>query len=173
MTHVFEKAGLGRAPFRVVGFELKTYQAVPGDPGCPIQPGASCDYCATAIVETFYITDAAGKRFHVGNECVKKTGDKGLVDEAKRTAAKIRREASHARDAERIERARALLEAPEIQAALAATPHPHAWAEKQGLSALEFVTWMLGRAGNAGRIRACRVIEAAEKAAQAAEPASR
>ena len=39
--HPFEKRGLGRAPFRCVGFYESKYQAIPGDPSCPIQPGST------------------------------------------------------------------------------------------------------------------------------------
>ncbi len=44
--HVFERAGLGLAPFRFVGMEEKTFQACPG---APIQAGSSCDYCGTGM----------------------------------------------------------------------------------------------------------------------------
>src|SRR5215831_9819973 len=74
VMHKFEQAGLGKAPFRVVGYTREIYQAVPGDPNCPCQPGAACDYCMTAIVDTFWIRSSDGRRFKVGCDCVYKTG---------------------------------------------------------------------------------------------------
>lgn len=75
-VHVFERAGLGRAPFKVVGsFELK-WQA---HPGAPIQPGGSCDYCGQGIMYAAAIRSADGKQFKVGCDCVARTGDAGLL----------------------------------------------------------------------------------------------
>lgn len=75
-VHVFERAGLGKAPFRFVGFYEKTYQACPG---APIQPGSTCDYCGQGIMICCEILSADGKRFKVGSDCVNKTGDRGLI----------------------------------------------------------------------------------------------
>lgn len=74
--HIFERAGLGKAPFRCVGsFELK-WQACPG---APIQPGGSCDYCSQGIMYAYAIKSADGRRFKVGCDCVMRTGDAGLI----------------------------------------------------------------------------------------------
>ena len=43
--HCFERAGLGKAPFRLVGFFECKWQAAPD---APVQPGKSCDYCYQA-----------------------------------------------------------------------------------------------------------------------------
>ena len=75
-THVWERAKLGVAPFRFVGVTIKTYQACPD---APIQPGTCCDYCGTGIMEVCIIRDARGKEFKVGNDCVRRTGDAGLI----------------------------------------------------------------------------------------------
>lgn len=86
-VHVFERAGLGRAPFRFERFEVSKYQACHG---APIQPGTSCDYCGTGIMNVFWIRSADAKEFKVGCDCVHKTGDAGLVkavrDEERRQA---------------------------------------------------------------------------------------
>jgi hypothetical protein len=75
-AHVFEKAGLGRAPFKVVGcFELK-WQA---HPGAPVRAGGSCDYCGNAIMYAARIKSADGRTFKVGSDCVARTGDAGLL----------------------------------------------------------------------------------------------
>lgn len=76
--HVFEIAGLGKAPFKLVYVEDVYFQeirmAIHGI------PRGSCDYCSTAITTLFYIDSADGKRFHVGCECVKKISDRGLIE---------------------------------------------------------------------------------------------
>jgi len=48
--HRFEAAGLGTAPFKVVGFSVEKFQACQG---APIQCGTSCDYCGTGIMNTY------------------------------------------------------------------------------------------------------------------------
>lgn len=83
--HRFERVGLGKAPFRVTGFGRFVFQAVPGDPNCPIQPGTSCDYCGTGIMDAAIVTSADGKKFKVGCDCVAKVGDGGLLNAIRRS----------------------------------------------------------------------------------------
>lgn len=80
--HVFERAGLGKAPFRFVGYSERKYQACPD---APVQPGASCDYCGTGIMGCYEVRSADGKRFVVGCDCIEKTGDAGLIRAYKRS----------------------------------------------------------------------------------------
>lgn len=62
--HVFEEAGLGKAPFY---FE-------------DIHEGwTSCDHCGRSIYWQFSIASSDGKHFIVGSSCVAKTGDYGLI----------------------------------------------------------------------------------------------
>lgn len=75
-VHKFEASGLGKAPFRCVGYGRLTYQACPG---APVQPGGTCDYCGTAIIDAFRIRGIDGREFKVGSDCVLKTGDAGLI----------------------------------------------------------------------------------------------
>jgi len=155
VIHVFEKAGLGKAPFRFVGMHKEVYCACPG---APVQPGSSCDYCGQGIMFVCTIQSADGRRFKVGCDCVHKTGDAGLrkvVDAAK---AKVDREARHARDAARIEEALALL--PTVEAKLAAQPHPRGFA---GLTKLDWAHWMLKNAGTTGKLQVAKAITVAAK----------
>ncbi len=156
--HKFEKAGLGLAPFRVVGNEQKTFQACPG---APMQVGGSCDYCGTGIIDTYYIESADGKKFQVGCECVRKTGDKGMmkvVNKNKATAAK-------AREKQRIEDMQGRLDGDgSLRGLLAEQPHPQSWLDKQGKTLLDSVEWMIANAGHAGKIKTVRLIEKLEKA---------
>lgn len=75
-VHIFEAAGLGVAPFKHVG-EVDMGRAC-----------RSCQYCGTTIRYCEYIRDANGREFFVGNECVHKTGDQGLVVAARREATR-------------------------------------------------------------------------------------
>jgi hypothetical protein len=105
-THLFERAGLGLAPFRFVRRYSASYQACPG---AHVQPGAACDYCGTGIYNVFVVQSSDGREFKVGSDCVLKTGDYGLVQvvrNARRVQARERRvaRAQQAR-AERAQRA--------------------------------------------------------------------
>lgn len=105
-VHCFEKAGLGEAPFRVVGFHVSKYQACPG---APVQAGTCCDYCGTGIMNVYEIQGAGGRAFKVGCDCVAKTGDAGLIGAVKRMqreARKVMREGIARERFERIKRSR-------------------------------------------------------------------
>jgi ferredoxin len=85
--HAFEKSGLGKAPFAYVGFFQGKAHAdeFTGSQGC-----TACAYCSTGITNCFQIESSDGKKFIVGSECVKKTGDKGLIDLAKRELNRLK-----------------------------------------------------------------------------------
>ena len=153
--HKFEKAGLGKAPFRVVGFEQKYYQA---HPDAPMQPGAACDYCATGIVDTFWIKGVDGKVFKVGSDCVNKTGDKGLVNVVKRQINAIRTAARHKREAVKIA---AIKESftPEVRSELEKFPHPNEWFASQGKTLADYADFLWDRAGTAGKLAVGKMIE--------------
>lgn len=102
-VHRFEAAGLGKAPFRFVGFQVVKFQACPG---APIQPGTSCDYCGTGIMNVFRCESSDGKTFKVGCDCIAKVGDAGLMRAVKRVQAKARAEVTAARRERRAAEAR-------------------------------------------------------------------
>jgi hypothetical protein len=155
--HVFESAGLGIAPFKLVRVEMRRYKACAD---CPSQPGASCQYCGEGIVQTCIISDVNGKEFHVGNVCVNKTSDRGLIDPIKRELNRLRTEERHAKMDTRIANARACLISDEaLRATLSALPHPYTYHNEQGKTLLDSVEWMLQFAGRAGMVEACKVIE--------------
>lgn len=90
--HKFERAGLGKAPFRFVGLyedrgPRKTY--LPGgivvEVGAEGQPMGVCKYCGTGIAICCKVRSADGKEFVVGSDCIEKVGDKGLVKTIKRS----------------------------------------------------------------------------------------
>jgi len=74
--HCFERAGLGKAPFKIVGSYECKFQAFVG---APVQCGGSCDYCGQGIMYAVAIKSADGHTFKVGCDCVARTGDAGLI----------------------------------------------------------------------------------------------
>lgn len=151
--HVFEKAGLGQAPFTFTGCSKSEYQA---HPDAPVQPGSSCDYCGTAIKIVCHIRSNDGKYFKVGNECVNKTGDVGLKSHVAVEIARHRRQQRHEREAQIIEQGLALL--PKLQETLSALPHPQAWAQQKGLTKLDYVQWMLKNSGTTGKVSMAKLL---------------
>lgn len=118
-VHCFERRGLGKAPFRVVGYGREVFQAIPGDPACPLQPGTCCDYCGQGIMDVAYIEASDGKRFKVGCDCVARVGDAGLVRSIKaspqyRRLQREKRVALDQRKTEEIERLLAQMERADL-----------------------------------------------------------
>ncbi len=173
--HVFEKAGLGVAPFRFIGAEERRGPLRPIDPktgqwdgmteiGAPGQPMGCCNYCFQGIAIVCKVRDANGKVFEVGSDCVAKTGDAGL----RRAVSKVISEAKKSREQQRIDAALSLLCASAtVRAALQALPHsvPHMAAD--GLTLLDSVEWLMANAGHAGHLRAARMVE---RAAEGKDP---
>lgn len=151
IIHKFEKAGLGKAPFRIVGFEQKTYQACLG---APMQVGGSCDYCGTGIVDMFWLRGIDnGEPFKVGSSCVYKTGDAGLIIPAKNKINALKRQARHQKEAILIEELKALL--IDYHDRLSSLPHPRGFTDRQTdkpLTYLDQANWLMANAGNAGKL---------------------
>jgi hypothetical protein len=88
--HPFEKAGLGKSPFRVVAFTVKrgpittVSNGVTVSVGSPGQPMGSCHFCGTGIANVYVIESSDGVRSDVGCECVNKTSDVGLTTTVKK-----------------------------------------------------------------------------------------
>jgi hypothetical protein len=146
--HCFEEAGLGKAPFRYVGIvdqQISHGDRVIGQVGgiaVTTKPGGSCMYCSRAILYMFNVESADGKTFHVGSECILKTGDKGLivrVQSALRDLEKKRRldKKRRAADADK-----QLCETAQI-GLLASKPHPHPYRASQGETLYDWAKWML------------------------------
>lgn len=159
--HPFERAGLGRAPFRCVGFYESKYQAIPGDPSCPIQPGSMCDYCAAGIMNVFVIKSADGKEFKVGCDCVAKTYDACAKTELERDARRLRDEVNRRRTAylngrkdQRIAAALTKLETNrEVLAGKSIATRTY---ER---NALECFDWMFKNSGRTGKLKAAKQLD--------------
>jgi len=72
MTHPFEKAQLGKAPFSCTHVSENVFALPDGTS----KAGGCCDYCGTGIRWEFWIKGsvAGAKQFKVGCDCVAKTG---------------------------------------------------------------------------------------------------
>lgn len=158
--HAFERAGLGKAPFAFVGSYESKYQAIPGDPNCPVQPGASCDFCGQGIVKVCRIRGACGTEFKVGQDCVRKTGDAGLRRVLDAKVAKVRRDKSAAKSVASREALASLLADESVRQRLAAIAHPSEWAAAKGETLLDWAEWMAQRCGHAGRARVIKQLQA-------------
>jgi hypothetical protein len=97
-VHPFERAGLGVAPFKFVGWHESKFQA---HPGAPVKAGSSCDYCPQAIMIVCVIEDAHGKRFKVGCDCARKAGGAKLVARVEKAMTEREREIRKARSEKR------------------------------------------------------------------------
>ena len=72
MTHPFEKAGFGKAPFSCTHVSENVFALPDGTS----KAGGCCDYCGTGIRWEFWIKSsiAGARQFKVGCDCVVKTG---------------------------------------------------------------------------------------------------
>ncbi|MFK8773342.1 hypothetical protein [Aeromonas caviae] len=91
MAHTFEMSGLGKAPFKAIA-------------PCPGSKDGVfwCEHCGTGLTHRYYIKSADGIISIVGIDCLKKTGDIGLLEGTKRL---IKQAQSEQREAERTAKA--------------------------------------------------------------------
>lgn len=156
-THPFEQAGLGKAPFQLVGMTEKVFKTPGGS-----KPGGTCDYCSTGILYCFAILSSDGKEFVVGSDCIKKTSRASLlltaVEDKLRKLNKQKRQQKTREYHERIgAQYRAIFDDAEIVARLNSLPHP----KLEGLTLFDYVEWMWRNAGDAGRTRVLDMVKTA------------
>lgn len=160
--HVFEKAGLGKAPFKFL-----MAQALPNKSLLEHNPsayqnqmaslvksssggvGGTCDYCGTAIMNCYLIESANKNTFWVGCECVRKTGDSGLIRVVDKLIAEKAKEARHAKEQAQIEELRAIMNNKEYQEHMETLNHPRKYA---GKTMMDYADWMMMNAGTKGKI---------------------
>lgn len=151
-VHPFERAGLGMAPFRFVGHFVSKYQACPG---APIQPGSSCDYCGTGIMDVFRIRSTDGKEFKVGCDCVRRTYaqfDGTIPPEFRKAIAEMERQKREVKRQAKWEKAVAqrkeTLAALQAQPALFADqPHPTPSMANAGKTLRDYYLYCLEHGG--------------------------
>jgi hypothetical protein len=162
-VHKFEAAGLGKAPFVFIGIETdddrqeraREFDRVPLMSDDSGNYCTSCDYCSQAIHDAYRIRSSDGRTFKVGCECVRKTGDAGLIRVVKAEANKQKRDRRAGRERQLIAAGFALLR--QATPALAAMPHPSI----KGRTMLEYVEWMRTNAGQSGLLRVATIIRKA------------
>jgi len=144
--HKFEEAGLGRAPFRFIGVETGAERAAiqmeRASSGMvyTTNNATSCDYCGQGIMNAYRVRSADGKDFKVGCDCIRKTGDSGLIkcvteeEKAKRRAANRKRgEAKWQRECD----LRDAFIGGKCES-LRSMPHPKG---REGCTAYDYVQW--------------------------------
>jgi hypothetical protein len=97
--HLFEKSGLGQAPYRYLGCE---------DTG---KCSTSCQYCCTGIRYKFYLQSKDGKNFFVGSDCIYKSGDEHLTTIVKAERQRLAKEKREAKKKQTLEERQARREA--------------------------------------------------------------
>lgn len=150
VVHTFELAGLGKAPFKLVAVQESKHQP---HPDAPAKAGSTCEYCSRAIMEVCVIQDINGKRFKVGSNCVKKTGDFGLVDTVKRAANRMKRTAQAERDS-----IFAAKHDAAARAYIATIPgaHPNAYYASQGKTLADYTLFTYEAMGTSSRAKFIR-----------------
>lgn len=145
LANRFEAAGMGTAPYRFVGMHESVFNNGDGT----TKPGSSCDYCSTAIRYVFVIESADGRQHKVGCECVRHTGDKGLVERATREQKNIDNAKRHAREEKKLAELRIWLE--ENRELLGTLPHPDKRFADRGQMLSDYVDWYQLNAGMSGK----------------------
>lgn len=178
--HPFEKAGLGRAPFRFAGFERRFGPIHLDDGittiGAPGQPMGTCDYCGTGIGNIVHVKSADGNRFIIGLDCAVKL-TKGYSRRDPVTAAirkaknKLALEARHKREAAKLEEFVTWTEIERAWLEDTADPGTPDWLEEKR-SLMDKIGWFRRNAGTAGNLKLYRQLLKAKAAADepAAEP---
>ena len=158
--HPFEREGLGKAPFQVVGCNTRVgpwsyvdEQGITITIGSPGQPMGVCKYCYQGISQCFIIRSADGKEFDVGSSCVAKTADKTITKEVNR----IKTENRNALTDARIARAKDRFENDEaVRENLKGKNHGR-------MGQYQYVEFCLRAAGRAGKLKVTKMIEQAIK----------
>lgn len=172
--HPWEKAGLGKAPFRWLGVTHKVGPIVVEQKngititvGAPGQPMGSCSFCGQGIAECHEIGSADGKRFIVGCDCVRRVNAKGekVRTAAERASLDMKNQKSRARAADKSEQSKAkldeLMARPGFREELSAKPSGYEWKAAQGATAWDDLEWLAAHCGHSGRVRLIKKLESA------------
>lgn len=156
VSHIFEAAGLGLAPYKLVRIEKRTYQAYHG---AAIQPGACCQFCATGIVYLFWLQSSDKKLFYVGSDCILKSGDAGLERVIAPFMAQHAKELRDEKDNYYITRFADYLknENPTYFSAMTGA-HPNFYHARLGKTMGDYQKWCYEHAGKTSRARMARKI---------------
>lgn len=161
-VHPFQQSGLGTAPFFYVGMN----EIVLRHPDGSTQAAGTCDHCGACIRYAFSIRSTDGKISKVGSDCICKLNrdDNRFIDKVEAEVRKLKRAASQAANKKRKEQGYARTQAmyaritsdESVRETLASHPHPRAF---EGLTLLDWATWMMKNAGLRGMLEVCRVVD--------------
>ena len=154
--HAFEVAGLGKAPFYLVGVSQNriTY------PDGSSKAGGCCDYCFTGIEWECHIQSSDGKRSKVGSTCIEKVGDRGLFQAYKSSPEfrahqrKLRAQKKQEQHARMHAECSAMIE--RFSEKLKSLDHPAI----PGKTGLDYVNYLRDNCGSNGLSAAIRFIKA-------------
>jgi hypothetical protein len=168
-VHPFQAAGLGLAPFKLVGHVLPDLTADGrrklgeiGGVEVTTTTGGTCDYCGKSIVNVFRVRSADGRESNVGCDCVQKCCGAKLVAAVRKIANVVATDRRNAAADAKIARGVALLAVPAVAEALRDQPHPNGHA---GRTLHDYAAWMLQNAGRTGKAAAAARIAAVATAA--------
>jgi hypothetical protein len=147
-VHKFEAAGLGLAPFRFIGIETAADRAAvqtereSAGQLFTTNYSTSCDYCGQGIQNAYQVQSADGKKFKVGCDCIRKTGDAGLIRFVTEEETAKRRKATAERRRNKWQRQHDLVAAFRAGQceALRAIPHPKG---RENATAYDYVQWCI------------------------------
>ena len=156
--HVFERAGLGKAPFRCVGMIEKAISYPDGTS----QASGCCDFCGNGIRFVFQVKSRDGRVSGVGSNCVDRTGDAGLIKSYKTHPAvrAANRAKAIARDDHVCAEWKSLIETPatiEKLSALFVQGRP--WVPGEQVTLLDDVKRRWSMCGAAGRARTLKSLK--------------
>lgn len=139
--HVFEKAGLGAAPYQYLGIEKQS---------------TSCQYCGTGILFKFWLRSADGKQFFVGSDCIFKSGDAGLARVISDDVRKHQKELRDDRSAALVATFESFLKANPDFFANDKRPHPYAYYAAQGKTQGDYNKFCYEHAGTSKKASLAR-----------------
>jgi hypothetical protein len=156
--HVFERAGLGKAPFRCIGIDEKFIT----HPDGTTQASGSCAYCSTGIRYVYIVIGRDRKPFGVGCDCVERTDDAGLIRSYKNLpeVRALNRARAKAKDDAIIAEWNALFSAPETISKLSAIMVPgRPWVPGDEVTLFDDFKRIWGMCGAAGHKRTLKALK--------------
>lgn len=146
IIHAFEHKGLGKAPFHFVDMHIR--QNSEG------RAAGTCQHCGANILFCCVIRSADGRTFEVGNQCVLKTDDNGLINpvelavkaaQRRKTAERRQKKLAEFIGAARVKYERAL---PELRK----HPHPKDYFAAAGKTLADYYEFCVSMTSNKGSI---------------------
>jgi hypothetical protein len=142
MIHVFERAGLGPAPYTFLGVQVHP---------------TGCQYCGTAISYMFWLRAANGKKFYVGSDCIFKSGDAGMRRIVEPIVKEHEKKLREEREKDYILRFTNYLQAhPDYWQAANPGPHPYSWHARNGKTMGDYKKFIYEHAGRTKRATVAR-----------------